>query len=789
MLFFIILQNTLLPSWTGFNQNLASGRIPSATKIGYLPVVDANPTDKSTINTILLKSIDIADKLEIQEIVLVMDQAIYSKAQEIRWQDGNLTKRLILRLGDFHTALNFLGILGKRFRDAGLQDIMTESQILAEGSANRVMSGQQYNRSMRCHKIVAEAMQRLRFHDFLDSIPKDESVTACNTLRQLHMSYPDNFEEMANENASKILQEQYNKHVKKRSTENVNYAFWSTYLELVELLLVFMRATREGNWPLHLSAAKDMVPWFFAYDRINYSRYLPVYIHEMTALRNTHPDVHHAFCEGEFVVQRRVDKGFCGTACDQVIEQTFNRDSKTKGGMIGITQNRSAMSRWILSHAARCEITNICSQLAGKDTTLSVHPDHHRILQDESDISEVMMTVESLGSPFAASADDQLVHISSGVVAPADIQSSLMSAHEAGKTAYTTFTTERLLDGTQGFFNTISTLRPKTFSHLTVKPKSKKSMECMSLRESRNLLGRMLMIAQVRKLDLKDILTYPLSNYPPTFSNFDGSMRRTNKSVLVNVLQTKVPDAITTTPSGGVTAVIVDAMALIHQSSNIPTTFGEYADVLFTVLINIGLRHNASRLDFVVDTYPQLSIKSLERTRRSHGVSLQEIRVTRHDIKIPRPFQKFLSVGSNKESLVEFLFSEWKSYPSHRLHGIVLYICHSKYCHKIESSVDEVNVDDITELRCDHEEADTRMYLHAHHASHTDSVDTVIIRSPDTDVVILGLNFVDAISVKVKLYQHITGRNSRMLDISEIARNLGKTQVKALLGLAYILRL
>ena len=38
------------------------------------------------------------------------------------------------------------------------------------------------------------------------------------------------------------------------------------YMLLVQLLLRFLRAEREGNWTLHLSAFAAMLPWFASRD-------------------------------------------------------------------------------------------------------------------------------------------------------------------------------------------------------------------------------------------------------------------------------------------------------------------------------------------------------------------------------------------------------------------------------------------------------------------------------------------------------------------------------------------
>ena len=58
-----------------------------------------------------------------------------------------------------------------------------------------------------------------------------------------------------------------------------------------------------------------------------------------------------------------------------------------------------------------------------------------------------------------------------------------------------------------------------------------------------------------------------------------------------------------------------------------------------------------------------------------------------------------------------------------------------------------VAVEPVECLHCDHEEADTRLWLHAAHAGH--NYDNVMIKSPHTDVAIIG------ISVREKLVGNI----------------------------------
>jgi len=91
----------------------------------------------------------------------VFDQAIYAKAQKIRWQNYDLQQLLVVRLGEFHTTKSYLANIGKRFQDSRPEDILIEAEIVTPGSLNGMLSGHHYNRSKRAHKLMFEALQLL----------------------------------------------------------------------------------------------------------------------------------------------------------------------------------------------------------------------------------------------------------------------------------------------------------------------------------------------------------------------------------------------------------------------------------------------------------------------------------------------------------------------------------------------------------------------------------------------------------------------------------------------------
>lgn len=156
-----------LPGWTPYNINLCLP-LPQSV-LHYLPVIEASPTELSTVRHILDCAVKKADQMDCESVMVVFDQAIYSKAQQIRWDTPVLKERLVLRLGEFHTIMCFLSVIGKRFAMSGLEDILVESETVAAGSIRGVLNGHMYNRSIRSHKLLFEALGRLQLEAFINS--------------------------------------------------------------------------------------------------------------------------------------------------------------------------------------------------------------------------------------------------------------------------------------------------------------------------------------------------------------------------------------------------------------------------------------------------------------------------------------------------------------------------------------------------------------------------------------------------------------------------------------------
>ena len=220
-----------------------------------------------TVYTILTQSVAIADSLELDSLVLVMDQAIYSKAHQIRWQNESFKERLVIRLGDFHTAMAYLCTIGKRFQDSGLEDILIETDIVAPGSIKGILSGHHYNRSIRANKMMYEALVRLTWKAFLEASSADECDSALDLAKELNEVGPTmKLFDITQQDRFTLILTMYQSFIEKERLENPTFDYWSSDIDMVQCLLLFLRATREGDWKLHLASLRQILPWFFAYD-------------------------------------------------------------------------------------------------------------------------------------------------------------------------------------------------------------------------------------------------------------------------------------------------------------------------------------------------------------------------------------------------------------------------------------------------------------------------------------------------------------------------------------------
>ena len=450
-----------IPGWSGFNA-ITHPTIPVKTNIGYHPMIHAESSNFSTIYTLMKLAQKICDTMGQHDSVITFDLALYAKAKQLQMKYPEVFKNTVIKMGGFHIALNFLSLLGKKYAQSGLEDLLIESGVYAAGTTSVLMLGKSYNRGIRAHKLTMEALFRLLWKAFLNWLSRlavgmddrvrqsvaDQSRECRNTVRQ-GCFVNDAWKAFQGcVNPVMTLFERFKSEGREKSKV---FSFWEGYINMVLLLLQFVKAERTGNWKLHLSATTEMVPHFFSMDRVNYSRWLPVYLSDMHMLQLTHPAVHQEFIAGNHSVSRS-NQPFAQVWPNMALEQSINLDTKTKGGIVGMSTNEDAVDRWFLTIHERAAMTHALKEMCGLEncdrTGTHKEAEATRVSRDERDVQKLFETFKSglLSDPFQIPEEISeeeipltLSNLATGVVLPGTDGSILLNAEELGRKSMETF--------------------------------------------------------------------------------------------------------------------------------------------------------------------------------------------------------------------------------------------------------------------------------------------------------------------------------------------------------------
>ena len=151
--------------------------------------------------------------------------------------------------------------------------------------------------------------------------------------------------------------------------------FLRNFMKLFELLLLFIRASRDQLWELHLKTLHALCPYFFAFDMINYARMTPVYLSQMFNLKQTDKNTWDLLSNGGFCVNKS-KVPFTSIGADHGIEQE-NRALKVTGGIRGIAHNQQALNEYFLTTAEMGNIVESFCQTFGIEEDGSRKRDEH----------------------------------------------------------------------------------------------------------------------------------------------------------------------------------------------------------------------------------------------------------------------------------------------------------------------------------------------------------------------------------------------------------------------------
>ena len=195
------------------------------------------------------------------------------------------------------------------------------------------------------------------------------------------------------------------------------------------------------------------------------------------------------------------------------------------------------------------------------------------------------------------------------------------------------------------------------------------------------------------------------------------------------------------------------------------------------IIYIVYFRHeltSVQRLDVVFDVYIEGSLKDCTRLKRGHG---ERRRVGKNtSLPLGRKWAAFLRDSLNKTELFELVAQKISEIEARD--KMIFATVGKEVFSSPKSTIFDSNYSLISP--CSHEEADTRMLLHAKHAV-VQGHQVICLKTVDTDVVVLAVSMHSKIGSEELWIDFGTGKDRRFIPAHEIANNLGKEKSFGLL--------
>ena len=676
-----------------------------------------------------------------QTPVLTFDQPLYAMAKQVQWKwpEDYGEDKFVIMFGGLHIEMAALKTIGDWLKGSGWVQALVQAEITTAGTADSFLRASHVARTRRAHQITAAALYILKHRAY------DRYRLTCTSDGQDVLGF---------------------KHwCDWREQVCPQFQYWAIVMELELCIMVYVRSLRQGSFTMYLDALTELVPWFCALDHTNYARWMPVYLRDMAELSTKHPQIAKEFNEGNFTVQK-TNRVFSAIAIDHAHEQN-NALIKGDGGAVGLTDNPPALRRWMI---AGPEVARVIQEFhdqqhcGGKVDTR--HHEQTPSIQAAfaKDVRSLVSAIEDLGNPFEEESTDLLVLDTKEITDHISVE-AVQNAQKIGQGQFQAFTTERLIERSKSIDDVIHRNKLKLFGSAFKKSVSKGKQQLTSLKSDVGLFSRLYIGCQTRDGNLEEFFRHENQAFPPALSDGANLHLGTKRDLLLCLedlceTQSEAPIA---------SSIIVDGAAIVQMLKPAGAkNFAEYASQNFVPYITSQLL-NTSRLDLVWDRYIEDSLKGTARAKRGKGIRR---RVVAEGV-IPGNWRDFLRVDENKSELFNFLSLALLEAFNHE--GKQLVITNG------ESILSKPRLHDQDSLSpCNHEEADSRMLLHANHAAlsgHT----KILIRTVDTDVVVLAVSVAATLGAEYEIWLAFgTGKNFRHLAAHKIAIGLGQKKALAL---------
>ena len=288
----------------------------------------ASPAHECQTLLTLIKQAEEINKVVVgpnKKVVVTLDMALYERAKKLRMLLQDCKEKWVLHIGEFHTVLCALRAIGAAVEGSGINDAWVTADIYGPVTPRKILEGKHMRRSVDAHIMTLQVFfdlyietlykEQTDLQDILKQ-PLQELADACKDGNASEVSKKHrNLVDCMNQHGLQQKLAQFEEQHK----ENPMFVVTLRYMDMVLTLLEFIRATREGNWPLHLSSMESLCKYFFAHNRLKYAQMVPLYLAEMHSLKESDLDIWTEFSQGHFCVKKS-QVPFCSIGVDHALE-------------------------------------------------------------------------------------------------------------------------------------------------------------------------------------------------------------------------------------------------------------------------------------------------------------------------------------------------------------------------------------------------------------------------------------------------------------------------------------
>lgn len=157
--------------------------------------------------------------------VMTVDQPLFALTKQVQWcwPESYGEDKFVVMLGGLHIEMAVLRTLGTWLKGSGWVEVIVRSDIATPGTAESFEKASHVTKTRRSHQITAASLSILQeraYHDYTEVNEQEETMD-------------------------------FKSWTEMRKDQSPQFQFWHLTMEFQLLILVLVRAQREGNFPLN----------------------------------------------------------------------------------------------------------------------------------------------------------------------------------------------------------------------------------------------------------------------------------------------------------------------------------------------------------------------------------------------------------------------------------------------------------------------------------------------------------------------------------------------------------